>query len=199
MRKLIGLMATVFALSFVSVTHAGLILQDDENNTLQVNAFEPIGQSFVSEDATISFGFYFDCLNCGFTNSDSLRLNLLDGDGLGGSVLSSVDFFLADGFSGFYDVDLSGTILNVGSSYTATLEVLGDSPYWGIQANTNGGDAYTNGQMYESYDFISYTNADARFRVIPVDSASVPEPGSIILLGLGLAGLGFTRKKKESV
>jgi hypothetical protein len=43
----------------------------------------------------------------------------------------------------------------------------------------------------EQFDNISFNPA-----IISVPAASVPEPGTFALLGLGLAGLGFARRRR---
>jgi hypothetical protein len=182
---------------------AGPILQDQGGGSLQVNHFEPLGQSFTAEDAYISFGFSYLVMNQPYEVSD-LTLSLLEGEGLGGSVLTSSTFSLTPAFTGFFDVDLSAAALTVGSKYTVTVSAVGDSPYWGIGFSGVGLDAYTGGRILTTQTggleiFGDITRMDTNFRVnVLAPPTSVPEPTSLALFGMGLLGLAASRRKRTN-
>ena len=92
LREALALLAAA-VLAVPMTAQAALILQDNATTTALVEFYEPIGQSFTAEDASVSFAFYYETMNVGELN-DPLELRLLSGDGLGGSVLGSFTFTL---------------------------------------------------------------------------------------------------------
>jgi hypothetical protein len=84
---------------------------------------------------------------------------------------------------GFDDSDM---VTIAGSQYSAMTGYAGDANGIGsftVAANTAFNVAYFNEEFYVSG--------------IEVSSVSVPEPGTLALLGLGLAGLGLARRRKS--
>lgn len=177
--------------------NAGVILQNDISATGQVNFYEPMGQSFLAEDAQVRFAFNYRPMNPG-SPADTLRLRLVDGDGLDGNTLANIVFEIPTGFRGFYDVDFSAVSLSVGSMYTAVLSIPGSSPYWGASYTTEN-NPYGNGRAYLAGERAD-SDVDMAFRVTPLvqeEPVEVPEPGTIAILSLGLAGLITARRKKS--
>ena len=97
-RKLGTLLAGVafaFALSFAAPPAiSGVILQDQAIAQWQIQALEPLGQSFTAEDPNVLIAFSFSDINLSNPNLP-ITVNLLLGDGLGGALVGSVAQLLA--------------------------------------------------------------------------------------------------------
>lgn len=100
--------------------------------------------------------------------------------GLNGFVLSAYD--AVAGGSLLATDQIFGSNVGVGEFFTLSLAAIGIRRVEFSQVRNVAGDGVT----FDNF-------------VFDADVSAVPEPGSLALLGLGLAGLCFTRKKKEAM
>jgi hypothetical protein len=197
-RSLMGVtaVAAAFVVALSVPAAASTILLPADFGAAQVQAFEPIGETFTAEDAFVKAALSFSVINPGFP-VDPLRYDFYQGSGVGGSLLATTTFNLAPGFNGFFDFDLSAIPLVVGNVYSLVATDVGTSPYWAIGlSGTNyafgnpivGGAVQANG---------AGGAAEHALRVTPTATATpVPEPATLTLLGAGLLAQGVRRARQ---
>lgn len=184
--RVLGAVIVVGALTFPSTSaSAAPVLLASDFGTFQVQFYEPVGQVFTAEDSFVRAGLSFEVINSSFANSDAIQYSLYAGSGVGGALLASTSFNLADGFAGFHLADFSAVALTIGNQYTLAASTVGASPYWGVNTSATayaGGSGVVQGQVVAQRMALS---------VVPV---AVPEPAAMLLLGLGGAAMVGRRR-----
>ena len=177
----------LFVCLFVGSANAGVILDDFEitDSSLSFHATGTISSLGTSFHQQLSFGLVDDDTSDWITSFDAGSSTWVEG--LTNSVSTSNVYDL----TGIY----SDSLLTVGSSnwqigdqIDIAFNFVGVFNTSNFDINNFGMQAgYRSGSIVSStYDLVEGINP----------ATSVPEPASIALLGLGLAGIGFSRKKK---
>jgi hypothetical protein len=163
---------------FASTSDSGVHFTDTSGSNLQIHTHQALGTKNLlvfNDDASklqIDFDFSIDSLSLFFGNDDACCSSAGDLAWLeifnGGSLVNSTSVLMNR--NDFTDQSIS---ISAGSFDSAL--------FW--YGDTNGAAI----NLIEAVDNISFNAANA-----------VPEPASLALLGLGLAGIGFSRKRKTT-
>src|SRR5882724_4246360 len=100
---------------------SGEIIQPQTRGSLDIAAFNPLGQTFTAEDSKISSIGFQVWANIDQYSSAQLTYELREGADPSGLLLASASFTLPTTFSGYADADFSSVTLTVGQIYTVLL------------------------------------------------------------------------------
>lgn len=191
-RYLTGAVVLLSGLLSYSSSFAGVILNVSDGHAVQIDAYEPIAQSFIAEDASVKIAFsLFDVNQFADPANSPLTMRLLAGSGTGGAQLGTVAQAITPnlgsiGVGVFVDFDFSFVDLIVGQQYTALIEA--PTARWGMDIDRLGrylgGVAFLNGVE---------STADLAFRISP--TGQVSEPASIVIVGTALALFAVSRRR----
>jgi hypothetical protein len=186
MKKLLVFVVAIFLVLFgQGFAVAGLIEYTGGNSGWQIQAHEPIGQSFTAEDEyvdTVGLRVADDNIFVDPTDlSIVIQLYAGKGDFSNNALLREATVTLPyENYIGWADLDVRGLTFTVGASYT--IAVKNNNARWFVRGGNHGyagGDAYTFGNL---------TNLDLDFHVIP--SPEGEGGGSGCFIGAVTDGLG---------
>jgi hypothetical protein len=198
-----GAMLLSAAVVGVSSSQAAVITQDDFNSSFQIDAFEPLGQTFTAiENSLLSVGFRFTVMNSTFSATDPVRVDLYSGSGFGGALLASREIVLPENVTeeNYVNFDFGGIATVIGQQYSAVLSIVGGSPRFGIVAQAS--DVYSGGTLFSPVPQLvqsgcAIDQCDASFQVTGGTAGAVPESATWAMMigGFGMVGGAMRRRR----
>jgi len=215
-------LATLVSLVIVSTSYADVI----ETNQPSGSGIGPLGTSNVitfGEVFTVPSGGYTQLNSFGFYFQGTLSLVYAGvaawtGSGAGSALFTSLPFSAANGDVSFDDnyqritINTGGLSFVNGQDYVAYVSVAGlasSSGYDGLELGSGAGNdlgfAYDNsGASPNGDNWISCQVTGCSFNLAYTmdfsqpNQTDVPEPGTVALVGFGLAGIGVFRRRARS-
>lgn len=155
---------------------------------LYVAPFYPISEGYVEASVTGSFSVQVGSFRYDWSFMNSV--NALDQLTTRGSNLSGTELLPVQIIIGEPTLLSMGIVVDAAVTGTGEAIIIGNDPtYWGgIKSVTVGG-------VEEPFSITSASGTNYAASFVPT---TVPEPSTIALLGFGLAGLGFSRRRRAT-